>query len=186
MRKTLLFVFFLLLCIGIKAQDWEFEEKELDVCYTVDKSREHLIYGVIRIDEIIGGHKLLMYHDTSVGVMEVCPHKNIAKRYKPNSIRIGTNVSLLFEEKLKKVMGMESIDSYIPQKLFYLKKGHDQFIIIELYLFMPCSINGISGGYNSIFIRLDENDVIKGFSVSEFYRRSYTKNTLVNFLEKSF
>jgi hypothetical protein len=173
------------------AQDWIFEEKEIKTCCTPDPLRKETqgYGGVIIVQDTINGLRLSMFHDSDIGlpgVFERCRNERIKRKYMPNSIKIADNAPIPYEEKFIKQEGIYSTENYIPEKIIYLKKGDTQFVVIELFLFMSCSISGISGGYNSLIIRLDKENVVKGFSISAFYRRSISKDRLIDFLEKSF
>ncbi|NDV96188.1 hypothetical protein D0T84_14890 [Dysgonomonas sp. 521] len=182
MRKLFLFTLFLSLFATTNAQEWIYEEKALDVCHTPDVQRDS-IYGVIKIDETIGGLSILMYHDTNLGVMEVCRNGKIKKGYIPNSIKVGDNAPVRYAKEFE---GKGVLENYIPEKIFYLENKDHRFIVMKLYAFFYNSINGMSGGYNYFIVRLDKENMVKGFSISTFYHRGLSKENLIKLLEKSF
>jgi hypothetical protein len=182
MKKLLSLFCLLSLFATANAQEWTYEEKELKVCYTPDVHRDS-IYGVSKIDETIGGLSVLMYHDTNLGVIDVCKNGKIKKGYIPNSIKIGDNAPLRYAKEFE---NKGVLENYIPEKIIYFENKDYRFIVMKLYAFFYNSINGMSGGYNYFIVRLDKEDIVKGFSISTFYHRGLSKDNLIKLLEKSF
>ena len=173
----------MLLCsfaLLVQAQEWSAETRELSDCCLQDKLCEDEIIGVFKIEKEIGELNFLMYMDTELGVVSKCPTASIRGKYRKNSFKINDNPPVSFEKILT------CSESYIPQRLFYIKNEDSQFVVVEFFHFMHNSINGRSFGYAYLFIRLDKEGELKGLSAEEFRRPRYSESSLITLLEHSF